>query len=73
MPYQKRRTAGLSNKVAKTLWGACGAQAVAFLVSLIATGQFDRVELAQLVGVAATAAGGLLAGYAASPDKQTGE
>lgn len=72
MPYQKRRTAGLSNKVAKTLWGACGAQATVLVVNLISTGQFDRVELAQLVGVAATAVGGLVAGFAASPDTQTG-
>lgn len=69
-PYKKRRTAGLSNKVAKTLWGACGAQAVALVTNLIATGQFDRVELAQLVGVAATAVGGLIVGYAAQPDEQ---
>lgn len=70
MPYNKRRTVGLSNKVAKTLWGACGAQAVALVTNLIATGQFDRVEVAQLVGVAATAVGGLLAGYRAEPDEQ---
>lgn len=64
------RTDGFSNKVAKTLWGACGAQATALLVNLIATGTFDRVELAQLVGVALTAAGGVLVGYQAAPDRQ---
>lgn len=66
----KTVTSGLSNKVAKTLWGACGVQLIALATNLIATGAFDRVELAQLVGVAATAVGGLLLGYTAAPDEQ---
>lgn len=75
MPYKKgrgQRTVGLSNKVAKTLWGACGAQFTALVVNLVATGAFDRVEAAQLVGVALTAVGGLVAGYRAAPDEQAG-
>jgi hypothetical protein len=69
-PYKGLVTDGFSNKVAKTLWGACGAQATALLVNYLASGVFDRVELAQLVGVALTALGGLVAGYAAAPDEQ---
>jgi hypothetical protein len=71
-PYKKGLvTDGFSNKVAKTLWGACGAQATALLVNYVASGgSFDRVELAQLVGVALTALGGLVAGYRAAPDEQ---
>jgi hypothetical protein len=38
-------------------------QVVALLVNWIATGEFDRVELAQVIGVALTA----IVGYLASP------
>lgn len=61
-------TVGLSNKLVKTLIAACGAQLVALIVQVIATGEFDRVALAQLVGVAVTALFGFVGGYAAAPD-----
>jgi hypothetical protein len=64
------RTVGISRKLLAAVWGACGAQAIALVTNLIASGQFDRVELAQVIGVAATAAGGVLAGYWAAPDSQ---
>jgi hypothetical protein len=64
------RTQGLSRKLAATLAGAVGAQLVAFAVNWIQSGQFDRVELAQLVGVAGTVALGTITGYLAQPDRR---
>lgn len=61
------RTVGFSHKVLATVIGAVSAQLVAFVVALVATGEFDRVALGQLVGVALTAVFGVLVGYQASP------
>lgn len=58
------RTRGISPKV----WAPVAVQLAALIVSLIASGEFDRTELAQLVGVALTA----LIGYMASPGDVTG-
>lgn len=62
-------TIGFSKKVLATVLAACGAQAVALVVQLIATGEFDRVSAAQLVGVGLTAGLGVLAGYLAPPNE----
>lgn len=61
----KLRTVGFSKKVLATVLAACGGQLIAFCTTLLATGSFDRVEAAQLLGVALTAALGVVAGYAA--------
>lgn len=55
------RTVGLARKIA----AAVGAQTVALLVNLIASGSFDRVEFAQLVGVALT----IVLGWITRPGK----
>ena len=65
------QTVGISNKLIKTLLGAVSAQLVALAVQVIATGQFDRVALAQLVGAGLTAVFGFVLGYQASPDPVT--
>lgn len=53
------KTHGISPKV----WAPVAAQLVAVLVNLIASGDFDRTELAQIVGAGLTA----LFGFWASP------
>jgi hypothetical protein len=65
-----KKTKGISSKLLATLWGAAGAQTVAFVVNWISSGEFDRVELAQLIGVALTVGLGGLAGYLGKPDSQ---
>jgi hypothetical protein len=65
-----KKTKGFSNKLIATLWGADGAQITAFLVNWISSGEFDRVELAQLVGVVLTTVFGVVAGYVGKPDDQ---
>jgi hypothetical protein len=65
------RTDGLSRKLLSAVVAAVGTQVVALLVNLISTGKFDKVEAAQLVGIALTAVFGVLAGYLSQPDKQT--
>lgn len=52
------KTHGISPKV----WAPVAAQLVAFLVNLIASGAFDRTELAQIAGAGLTAFFGFLAG-----------
>jgi hypothetical protein len=66
----QKQTVGLSSKLIGTLIGACGAQLVAFVVNLISSGEFDRTEAAQLVGLALTAVFGVIVGYIAQPDQQ---
>lgn len=63
------KTVGFSKKVLAAVLAACGAQAAALLVQVIATGQFDRVAVAQLVGVGLTAVLGVAAGYKAPPNE----
>lgn len=63
------RTVGFSNKVFVTVLAAVSTQLVAFVVNLVATGVFDRVAAAQLVGVGLTAVFGVLAGYQAAPSE----
>lgn len=53
-----KRTVGFSPKVLVP----AALQAVALLVNFIASGAFDRVELAQVVGLALTAVVGYIAG-----------
>lgn len=65
------RTQGTSGKLLATLYGAVGAQLVALLVVLAASGEFDRAAWAQLGGVALTAVGGFVFGYRAEPDAVT--
>lgn len=62
------KTTGISNKLLQTLLGACGAQVIALLVTLAATGEFDRVQWAQVGGLALSALLGLALGYRADPD-----
>jgi hypothetical protein len=64
------RTQGLSRKLTATLIGAVGTQVIAFVVNLLASGEFNRTELAQIVGIGLTAAFGTVAGYLSQPDKQ---
>lgn len=52
-------TRGISPKV----WAPTAALLVTFVVNLIASGEFDRTELAQLIGAAMTA----VVGYLAAP------
>jgi len=63
------KTVGFSKKVLATLVAACGAQLVAVVVQVTATGVFDRVAVAQLVGAGLTAVIGLAAGYKAPPNE----
>lgn len=51
------KTVGLSKKII----AAAGAQFVALVVNLIASGQFDRVEWAQVVGIVLTTVLGIAA------------
>jgi hypothetical protein len=51
------------SKISPKVWAPVAAQIIAFLVNLIASGEFNRTELAQLVGLALTA----VVGYLASP------
>jgi hypothetical protein len=51
------QTIGFSKKVL----AAVGAQTVALIVNFIASGEFDRVEVAQVVGLGLTAALGYVA------------
>lgn len=44
---------------------------MALVVNLAATGEFDRVELAQLINLGLTAVLGTLAGYWARPNEVT--
>jgi hypothetical protein len=53
--------------ISPKVWAPVALQIVAFLVNLIASGDFDRTELAQLVGLALTA----VVGYFASPGDVT--
>jgi hypothetical protein len=62
------QTIGFSKKVAAAVITACGAQLIALVVQVVATGEFDRVAAAQLVGVALTAVLGTYAGYQAPPN-----
>lgn len=64
----KKKTVGFSGKMIATVVAACGAQIVALVVSLVATGNFSRTELAQVVSVVLTAVFGFVAGYAQEPD-----
>ena len=52
------KTVGISPKV----WAPVALQVIVFVVNLIASGEFDRTEVAQLTGVALTAVVGYLAG-----------
>lgn len=62
------RTDGTSGKLLATLYGAIGAQLIALLVVVAASGEFDRAAWAQLGGAALTAIGGFVFGYRAEPD-----
>lgn len=62
------RTVGTSNKLIATLVGAVGAQLVALIVQVAATGEFDRTAWAQLGGAALTVVLGFVSGYRAGPD-----
>lgn len=52
------KTRGISPKV----WAPTAALLITFVVNLIASGEFDRTEIAQLVGAVLTAVVGYLAG-----------
>lgn len=62
------KTIGFSGKMLATIAAACGAQFVLFIANLIASGEFDRTELATLVSMALTAVFGFVSGYAKAPD-----
>lgn len=59
----KLRTQGISNKLINTLYGAIGAQLTALLVTLAATGEFDRLQWAQIAGLAITAVAGIVSNH----------
>jgi hypothetical protein len=59
------KTVGISPKV----WVPTALQAIALVVNLIASGEFDRVEVAQVVSLGLTA----LVGYLANPGSVTQE
>jgi Ca2+/Na+ antiporter len=63
------KTVGFSKKVLATVLAACGAQLVAVVVQVTATGEFDRVAVGQVVGAALTAVLGTFAGYQAAPNE----
>lgn len=61
-------TVGWSNKLIHTLLGAVGGQVIALVVALASTGEFDRVQWAQVGGLALSALLGLVLGRQAAPD-----
>src|SRR3954462_12524953 len=65
------RTLGISRKLLSTVLAAIGTQVLALLVNWVSTGKFDKVEVAQAVGIVLTAIFGSLSGVVAKPDKQT--
>ena len=65
------RTVGISRKLVGTLVGAIAAPTIAFVVNWISSGQFDRVELSQLVQIVLTAVFGAVTGYLSQPDTVT--